>query len=332
MRIAILDDTQDFVRHLDAFTRLAGHDIHVYQHPARGLGQWAARLADTEALILIRERTRIPATLLAKLPRLRFISQTGRVGPHLDLAACTRHGIAVAESSGWAPATAEFAWMLVLASMRRLVPYAEQLKAGHWQRSTPPSPEWPLAPMGESVFGKTLGIWGYGRIGRLVAGYGRAFGMKVLIHGRDASLLAAAADGFSPCADRESFFAQSDVLSLHLKLLEATRALVSPELLAAMKPDALLVNTSRAELLAPGALLSALEAGRPGLAALDVFEHEPLPASDPLLRHPRVLATPHLGYVERRSYETLFSGAVDNLLAFAEGRPLSIANPDVLNP
>ncbi|MEG1832451.1 MAG: D-2-hydroxyacid dehydrogenase family protein [Burkholderiaceae bacterium] len=317
MRIAILDDTQDLVRHLDCFDRLAAHEVRVFNHPARGLGQLAARLADTEALILIRERTRISDALLARLPALKLISQTGRIGPHLDLEACERRDIVVTESAGYAPATAEFAWLLILAALRRLVPYAQQLQSGHWQRSLPLAPHWPLAPMGECAAGKALGIWGYGRIGRLVAGYGRAFGMKVVVHGRSASMNAAMADGCVPCPDRSEFFATADVLSLHLRLLPATQACVSAELLAQMKPTALLVNTSRAELIAPDALAAALQLGRPGLAAIDVWEQEPVSNTNPLLALRNVLATPHLGYVERHSYETLLGGAIDNLLAFA---------------
>ncbi len=330
MRIAILDDTQDFVRHLDCFARLARHEVRVFNHPARGLGQLAARLDQVEALILIRERTRITEALLTRLPELKLICQTGKLGPHLDLAACTRRGIAVAESTGYAAATAEFTWLLVLAAQRRLVPYASHLKAGQWQRSLPPNAHWPLAPMGRSLAGQTLGVWGYGRIGRLVAAYGHSFGMNVQVHGRPASLEQAAADGHTPCPDRAGFFATADVLCLHLRLVEATRSSVTPELLGHMQPTALLVNTSRAELIAPGALLAALQAGRPGLAAIDVFEREPVAADEPLLALPNVLATPHLGYVERESYERLFGGAIDNLLAFASGQPTGVANPEVL--
>lgn len=276
LRIAILDDYQAVSPHLACFGRLAGHEVKVFEHPARGLGQLAARLAGFDALVLIRERSRIDAPLLAKLPRLRLICQTGKVGPHLDLDACTAAGVVVTESSGYPAATAELTWLLILAALRRLPAYMANLYAGRWQQSVPPRPGAPLAGLGESLHGKTLGIWGYGRIGQLVAGYGRAFGMQVQVHGRAASLQAAAADGLVAVEDKRAFFASSDVLSLHLRLTDATRGGVTATDLAAMQPTALLVNTSRAELIAPGALATALQAGRPGLAAVDVYEREPL--------------------------------------------------------
>lgn len=329
MRVAILDDYQDVVRHLDCFASLQGHEVKVFNHAARGVGQLAARLASFDALVLIRERTRIGDDLLARLPRLRLICQTGRVGPHLDLLACTRHGIVVTESSGYPPATAEFTWLLILAALRRLPAYMANLYAGQWQRSVPPRADWPLAGLGESVAGKTLGIWGFGRIGQIVAGYGRAFGMRVFVHGRPDSLAAAAAAGYTPLADRAQFFAASDVLSLHLRLVDATRGCVTAQDLARMKPTALLVNTSRAELIAPGALVAALRAGRPGLAAVDVFEREP-PHDEPLLGLPNAVCTPHLGFTERQSYERLFGGAFANLQAYAGGAPSAVANPEAL--
>lgn len=330
MNITILDDYQDVVRHLDCFPILSGHNVRVFNDRARGEGQLAVRLRDTEALVLIRERTRITATLLARLPRLRLLSQTGKIGAHIDLDACNRQGVAVAESQGHAVSTAEFTWLLILAALRRLPAYMANLYAGHWQRSLPPRPDWPLAGLGDSLSGKTLGVWGYGRIGRLVAGYGRAFGMEVLVHGRAGSLAQAAADGHQTDADRNNFFAHSDVITLHLRLVDETRGCVSAEVLALTKPTALLVNTSRAELIAPGALVSALAAGRPGLAAIDVYEREPVPADEPLLRLPNAICTPHLGFTERQSYERLLSGAFDNVASFARGTPRNIVNAAVL--
>jgi D-3-phosphoglycerate dehydrogenase len=326
MRIAILDDYQDVVRHLDCFGKLAGHEVKVFNHPARGAGQLAARLADFEAIVLIRERTRITDALLARLPQLKLISQTGKVGAHVDVAACTRRGIAVAEASGYPPATAEFTWLLVLAALRRLPAYMANLYAGRWQQSVPATAANPLAGLGESLRGKTLGVWGYGRIGRLVAGYGRAFGMRVAVHGREPSLAQARADGFDAVAAKDEFFATADVLSLHLRLVDATRGCVTRADLARMKPTALLVNTSRAELIEPGALAEALRAGRPGLAAVDVFEREPVGVDEPLLALPNAVCTPHLGFTERQSYETLFGGAFDNVVAFAEGRPVNLVS------
>lgn len=329
MRVAILDDYQDAVRHLDCFASLRGHEVKVFNHPARGVVQLAARLAGFDAIVLTRERTRIGRDLLARLPRLRLICQTGKVGPHLDLDACTRQGVVVTESSGYPQATAEFTWLLILAALRRLPAYMANLYAGQWQRSLPSRADWPLAGFGESLAGKTLGIWGYGRIGRLVAGFGRAFGMRVLVHGRDASLAAAAADAHAPMADRAEFFGACDVLTLHLRLVDATRGCITAADLARMKPTALLVNTSRAELIAPGALAAALRAGRPGLAAVDVFEREP-PHDEPLLTLPNAICTPHLGFTERQSYERLFGGAFESLNAFARGEPVAVANPEAL--
>lgn len=324
MRIAILDDYQDVVRHLDAYRVLGEHEVRVFNQPAKGVGQLAVRLKDADALVLIRERTRITDQLLAKLPRLRLISQTGKVGPHVDVEACTRRGIAVAESQGYSVATAELTWLLILAALRRLPAYMANLYAGHWQRSLPPNPAWPLAPLGESLAGKTLGIWGYGRIGRIVAGYGRAFGMSVAIHGRVNSAAQAIADGYQ-AIDRAEFFGRCDVVTLHLRLLAATRGCVTAGDLARMKPTALLVNTSRVELIEPGVLVAALAAGRPGLAAVDVYEREPV-ADEPLLRMPNAICTPHLGFTERQSYERLFSGAFDNVVAFARGAPANLVN------
>ncbi len=330
MRVAVLDDYQDVVRHLDCFRLLDGHTVRVFNQPAKGLGQLAIRLRETEALVLIRERTRITEALLARLPNLRLISQTGKAGAHIDVEACTRRGIAVAESQGHATATAEFTWLLILAALRRLPAYMANLYAGHWQRSVPPRPGWPLAGLGESLAGKALGIWGYGRIGRIVAGYARAFRMLALVHGREASLAQATADGCRALADRREFFGQSDVVTLHLRLVEATRGGVTGADLACMKPTALLVNTSRAELIEPGALAAALAAGRPGLAAIDVFEREPVGADEPLLRLPNAICTPHLGFTERQSYERLFSGAFENIASFARGTPINVVNADGL--
>jgi D-3-phosphoglycerate dehydrogenase len=330
MRIAVLDDYQDVVRHLDCYRLLAGHVVRVFNQPAKGLGQLAIRLRDAEAIVLIRERTRIDDALLARLPNLRLISQTGKAGAHVDVEACSRRSVAVAESQGHATATAEFTWLLILAALRRLPAYMANLYAGHWQRSVPPRPGWPLAGLGEALAGKSLGIWGYGRIGRIVAGYGRAFGMSVFVHGRAPSLAQATADGHRALGDRREFFGASDIVTLQLRLVDATRGSVTAAELACMKPTALLVNTSRAELIEPGALVAALVAGRPGLAAIDVYEREPVGADEPLLRLPNAICTPHLGFTERQSYERLFSGAFENVVAFARGTPTNLVNADAL--
>jgi D-3-phosphoglycerate dehydrogenase len=327
MKIAILDDYQDAVRRLECFNLLAGHEVKVFNNSSRGLGQLAIRLAPYDALVLIRERTAFPGPLLAKLPNLKLISQTGKVSGHVDVAAATARKIAIAEGVGSPVAPAELTWALVMAASRKLVPYASNLRDGLWQTS---SINPALNGLGRVLKGRTLGIWGYGKIGRLLAGYGKAFGMHVLVWGREPSRQAAVADGFKAAGSREEFFEQSDVLSLHLRLNDATRGVVTAEDLARMKPDALFVNTSRAELVAEGALEAALKKGHPGAAALDVFVDEPLPLDAPLLKIPTVLATPHLGYVEQDSYEMYFRAAFENIVNFAEGRPTNILNPEAL--
>jgi len=327
MRIAVLDDHQDAVRGLSCFRLLDGHEVKVFTSSTRGLGQLAIRLAPYDALVLIRERTAFPATLLSRLPNLKLISQTGKVSGHIDVAAATAHGIAIAEGIGSPVAPSELTWALIMAASRKIVPYANNLKDGLWQTaSTNPV----LNGLGRSLRGRTLAIWGYGKIGQLVAGYARAFGMRVVVWGSEGSRQRAVADGLEAAASRDALFAQADVLSLHLRLSDATRGIVKGEDFARMKPDALFVNTSRAELVEEGALEQALRAGRPGYAALDVFTNEPLKADSPLLRIPTVLATPHLGYVEQDSYEIYFQTAFENVLRFAAGKPDNILNPEAL--
>ena len=328
MKIAILDDYQDAVLGLDCFRLLDGHEVKVFNNSTRGLGQLAIRLASFDALVLIRERTAFPATLLAKLPNLKLISQTGKVSGHIDVAAASAHGIAIAEGVGSPIAPAELTWALIMAASRKIVPYANNLKDGLWQTaSINPA----LNGVGRVLHGRTLGLWSYGKIGKLVAGYARAFGMRVLVWGSDASRAAALADGLEAAPTREALFEQADVLSLHLRLADSTRGIVTAGDLARMKPDALFVNTSRAELVAEGALEQALKQGRPGTAALDVFTSEPLAQDAPLLRIPTVLATPHLGYVEKDSYEIYFQAAFENIVKFAQGEPANILNPDALS-
>lgn len=333
MKIAILDDYQDAVRKLNCFEMLAGHDVKVFNNTVRGLGQLASRLAEVEALVLIRERTPITSQLLSKLPNLRMISQTGRVSSHIDLDACTDRGIAVLEGTGSPVAPAELTWALVMAAQRRIPQYVANLKQGAWQQSglkTSALP--PNFGLGQVLRGQTLGIWGYGKIGRLVAGYGKAFGMNVLIWGREHSLEAARADGYTAAESREALFEQSDVLSLHLRLHDDTRGIVKQEDLMRMKPTSLLVNTSRAELLEENALVNALSHNRPGMVAIDVFESEPILQGYSLLRMENVICTPHIGYVERESYELYFSAAFRNILAFDDGDMSSVANPEALTP
>lgn len=327
MKIAILDDYQDAVRNLDAFRLLDGHEVKVFTNSTRGLGQLAIRLAPFDALVLIRERTEISKALLDKLPNLKLISQTGKVSGNVDVAAATARGVSIVEGVGDPTAPAELTWALIMDASRRVTRYAANLKQGVWQSAS-------LEPqhnsLGVALKGRTLGIWGYGKIGRRIAGYGRAFGMKVLVWGREPSRQAAQQDGLAVAESKEAFFAQSDVLTLHLRLNEATRGIVQAADLAAMKSTALLVNTSRAELIAPGALEAALQAGRPGHAALDVFEQEPLRADDPLLKMDNVLATPHLGYVEKDGYELYFNAAFQNIVDFASGSPKNVLNPEAV--
>ena len=333
MKISILDDYQDAVRKLDCFGLLAGHEVKVFNNTVKGAGQLGVRLSDSEGLVLIRERTRITRDLLAKLPKLKLVVQTGKVGPHIDVDACTDRGVLVVDGSGAPHAAAELTWALIMAAMRRLPQYIANLKHGVWQQSGLKSASAPPNHgVGDLLSGKTLGIWGFGKIGRMVAGYGKAFGMNVLVWGREDSLKAASELGYAVAADRATFFATADIVSLHLRLNDATRGIVTVADLQAMKPTALFVNTSRAELVASGALIQALNNARPGLAAIDVFESEPPLAGQPLLRMENVICTPHIGFVEKTSYEAMFGGAFRNVLAYAEAKPTNVVNAAVLKP
>jgi D-3-phosphoglycerate dehydrogenase len=331
MNIIILDDYQDAVRKLQCAARLDGLSAKVFTNTVKGIGQLAVRLRDVEALVLIRQRTHFPKALLEKLPKLRLICQTGPVGSHIDIDTCTRMGIAVAEGASSPVATAELTWALVLAAMRRLPQYVGNLKHGAWQQSGLKAASMPANfGIGMVLQGKTLGIWGYGRVGKLVAQFGRAFGMNVVVWGSEASMQQAVTDGYWAAASLDDFFAHSDVLSLHLRLRDETRGIVRPEDLARMKPTALLVNTSRAELIQDGALVASLNRGRPGMAAVDVFESEPILQGHPLLRLENAVCTPHIGFVEQDCYEQMFGAAFDNLLNFMAGTPTNIVNPDAL--
>jgi D-3-phosphoglycerate dehydrogenase len=291
----------------------------------------SVRLRDADVIVLIRERTHISRQLLEKLPRLKLISQTGRLGPHVDVAACTDRGIVVTEGVGSPVAPAELTWALVMAAMRRLPQYIATLKHGAWQQSGMKAASMPANfGLGQVLRGKTLGIWGYGRIGQLVAGYGKAFGMKVLVWGSHASRSRAEADGYSAAASRDEFFSVSDVLSIHLRLNEETQGIVTLEDLSRMKPTALFVNTSRAELVEPDALIAGLNRGRPGMAAIDVFESEPILQGHALLRLENCICTPHIGYVEQESYELYFGAAFENVVNFIQGQPTQVVNPAAL--
>jgi D-3-phosphoglycerate dehydrogenase len=331
VNIIILDDYQDAVRKLKCASILERYNAKVFTNTVKGIGQLSVRLRDAEVLVLIRERTHFPRQLLEKLPKLRLISQTGRAGPHIDMEACTRLGIAVAETTGSPTATAELTWALIMAAMRRLPQYIGNLKHGAWQSSGLRAASMPPNfGLGMVLQGRTLGIWGYGRIGKVVAGYGRAFGMRVLVWGSEGSRQVATQDGHEAADSCEWFFESCDVLSMHLRLNDATRGVVKPEHLARMKPTALLVNTSRAELVEEGALVQALNRGRPGMAAVDVFESEPILQGHPLLRLENAVCTPHIGYVELDSYERFFAAAFENVVNFIDGKPTNIANPEAL--
>jgi D-3-phosphoglycerate dehydrogenase len=331
MNIVILDDYQDAVRKLQCASRLEPYQAKVYTNTVKGLGQLAVRLKDADVIVLNRERTHMPRQLIEKLPKLKLIVQTGRVGPHIDVDACTERGIAVAEGTGSPVAPAELTWALIMSAMRRLPQYIGNLKHGAWQQSGLKTGSMPANFCVGSVLNKkTLGIWGYGKIGRLVAGYGKAFGMRVVVWGRPPSLERAILDGFEAAASRDDFFAQCDVLTLHLRLTEVTQGIVRADDLGRMKPTALLVNTSRAELIEPDALISALNRGRPGLAAIDVFETEPILQGHALLRLENCICTPHIGYVEQDSYELYFGAAFDNVINFIKGTPTNIVNPGAL--
>ena len=322
MKISILDDYHDTLRTLACFSKLARHDVTIWNDHVQDVDTLAERLKDAEALVLIRERTKIRAPLLDRLPALRLISQRS-VYPHIDVDACTRLGVML--SSGQhadtpSYAAAELTWGLVLASMRQIPRQMNALRAGKWQIG-----------VGSSLRGKTFGIYGYGRIGAVVAGYARAFGMNVLVWARDASLARARADGYVAARSREAFFGECDIISLHLRLIEATRGSVTAGDLARMKPAALMVNTSRAALIEPGALVNALTAGRPGMAAVDVFEDEPLlDTRHPLLLMDNVVCTPHIGYVSRDEYEIQFADIFDQIIAYVAGTPINVVNPEVL--
>jgi D-3-phosphoglycerate dehydrogenase / 2-oxoglutarate reductase len=314
MKIVIPDDYQDAVRNLDSYSKLAGHQVTIYHDTVKDLETLATRFRGAEVLILIRERTAITEPLLALLPDLKLIIQTGKGIAHIDLEACTRHGVAVAAGSGTPYATAELTWGLILAAMRHIPQEVAHLKAGQWQTT-----------LGLGLRGRALGILGYGKIGSIVAGYGRAFGMSVLVWGTEGARSRARADGYEVVTNQRELFSRSDVLSLHVKLVQETRGIVTAADLAAMKPSALLINTARADLIGPDVLAEALRAGHPGSAAVDVYESEPVEDS-PLLHMDNVVCTPHLGFVEKDSYEGYFTMAFDQLLAFVAGNPITLAN------
>ncbi|MBI2211257.1 MAG: D-2-hydroxyacid dehydrogenase family protein [Deltaproteobacteria bacterium] len=321
MKIAVIDDYQDAFRTLRCYPKLKGHEVIVYNDTEKDTARLAERLKEADAVILTQQRSPFPAALIERLPKLKLISQTGRTTGHIDIQACTERGVVVSAAGFGTPhPTAELTWGLILGALRHIPYEVRRLKEGHWQST-----------VGAAVQGKTLGIYAYGRIGSLVAHVGRAFGARVLCWGREGSLKRAREAGYEVAQSREALFAESDILSLHLPLNSETRGIVTREELQRMKPTALIVNTSRAGVIAEGALVEALKAGRPGSAAVDVFEDEPvLGAAHPLLKMDNVIATPHLGYVERENYELYYGVVVDQVLAYAAGSPVNVVNPEAV--
>jgi D-3-phosphoglycerate dehydrogenase len=321
MKIAVIDDYQDAFRRLRCYPKLEGHEVLVYNDTEKDPARLAERLKGAEAVILTQARSPFPRALIERLPKLRLISQTGRSTGHIDIDACTEHGVVVSAAGFATPhPTAELTWGLILAALRHIPYEAQRLREGYWQST-----------VGVAVKGKTLGIYAYGRIGSLVANVGRAFGARVVCWGREGSLGRARAAGYEAAASRSAFFGESDILSLHLPLNSETLGVVTAEDLARMKPAALIINTSRAGIIAGGALVEALRAGRPGSAAVDVFEDEPvLGAAHPLLNMDNVIATPHLGYVERENYELYYGLVVEQILAYAAGNPVNVLNPEAV--
>lgn len=321
MNIAILDDYTDSAKQLECFSLLQGHEVMVIKEAVANTTMLAAQIKDAEALVLIRERTQITESLLAQLPNLKLISQTGKVARHIDVAACTKYGVAVAEGIGSPIAPAELTWALIMNVVRQVIPSVEGMKGGKWQTA-----------MGTVIHGKTIGIWGYGKIGQRIARYAKAFDAKVLVWGSETSRQKAVADGFEAAETKEVFFSTTDVVTLHLRLVPETTGVVTVQDLAMMKPTAALINTARAELVAEGALLNSLKTGRPGFAGIDVYEEEPVYDKDyRLLKMPNVLCTPHMGYVEKESFELYFGQAFKNIVAFANGSPENIVNPELFS-
>jgi len=321
MKIAVIDDYQNAFRTLKCYSKLKDHEVVVYTDTEKEPARLAERLKDAEAVVLTQQRSRFPRAAIERLPKLKLISQTGRATAHIDVAACTERGIVVSAGGAGNPhATAELTWALILAALRHIPYEVRRLREGHWQST-----------LGIAVQHKTLGIYALGRIGSIVARVGQTFGARVLCWGREGSTARAREAGYEVAKSREAFFAGADILSLHLPLNKETQGIVTAADLALMKPSALLANTSRAGLIAQGALVNALKAGRPGMAAVDVYEDEPvLGAAHPLLKMDNVICTPHLGYVEKDTYEDYYGVVVDQIVAYAAGNPINVVNPEVI--
>ncbi|MBI2364712.1 MAG: D-2-hydroxyacid dehydrogenase family protein [Deltaproteobacteria bacterium] len=320
MKIVVIDDYQNAFKTLKCYAKLSGHEVIVYTDTEKDPERLAERLKDADVVLLTQQRSAFPRAVIERLPKLKLIGQTGRAATHVDLAACTEKGIVVsAGGSGNPNATAEITWGLILSALRNLPYEVRRLKEGHWQST-----------LGIAIHGKTLGIYAFGKIGSIVAGVGKAFGTRVVCWGREGSTGRARAGGFEVAKSREEFFAEADILSLHLPLNKDTRGIVTRDDLARMKSTALIVNASRSGLIATGALVDALKAGRPGFAAVDVYDEEPVGANEPLIKMSNVTCTPHLGYVTRESYEEYYAVVVEDILAFAAGKPSHVLNPEAL--
>ena len=321
MKIAVIDDYQDAFRKLAVFSRLKGHEVVVFHDTEKDPAKLAARVNGADVVILTQQRSPFPRAVVEKLTGVKLLAQTGRNTGHIDVAACTEKGIAVAAAGGGTSySTAELAWGLIIASLRHIPHEVEKLKQGVWQTT-----------VGTGLRGKSLGVYALGKIGSSVAQVGKAFGMNVTCWGREASQAKAREAGYEVPASREAFFAGADVISLHIPLSKETRGIVTAADLAHMKPTALLVNTSRAPLIQEGALLEALKQGRPGFAAVDVYENEPVVGGNhPLLKMANVICTPHLGYVEQGTYENYYGTVIDSILGFASGKPVNVLNPEAL--
>ena len=321
MKIALIDDYQNAFPTLKCYAKLKDHEVVVYTDTEKDPARLAERLKDAEAVVLTQQRSRFPRAAIERLPKLKLVSQTGRATAHIDVAACTERGIVVSAGGAGNPhATAELTWALILAALRHIPYEVRRLREGHWQST-----------LGIAVQHKTLGIYALGRIGSIVARVGQTFGARVLCWGREGSTARAREAGYEVAKSREAFFAGADILSLHLPLNKETQGIVTAADLALMKPSALLANTSRAGLIAQGALVNALKAGRPGMAAVDVYEDEPvLGAAHPLLKMDNVICTPHLGYVEKDTYEDYYGVVVDQIVAYAAGNPINVVNPEVI--
>lgn len=320
MKITILDDYQNIIQTLESFALLKAQEVQILNYTEKNPTILASKLADTEILVLTRERTEINEALLSLLPKLKLISQTGKISNHLDLAACTKYGVAVAEGIGSPIAPAELTWALIMNTVRQIPAAIEGMKNGQWQVN-----------IGSTIHGKTIGIWGYGKIGQKIAQYSKVFGAKVLVWGSEISREKAVNDGFTKAESKEDFFKNADILTLHLRLNADTFGIVKESDLMLMSADSVLINTARAELIEKGALLKCLKNGRPGFAGLDVYETEPIYDKNfELLQLPNVVCTPHLGYVERNGYELYFGKAFENILHYINGNPTNIANPEVL--